>query len=261
MPNHGGNQGGRPSKLTPETLEGICTAVAQGCYETVAAGKAGVGRFALYLWRLRGRNEADRREERRLRGEPGDEPASIYEELYVRLEQAKATARFSAETRVFQSMPAWWLKNGFPREDWRPSNAIVRGVVDELMALRYTEPYASFLAGGDPSRPPDAPPPAPPPTPEEAEHDELMRLANPTNAQDRADMRQHVARCPICRANAVTGTVEWTDRRWAAVLGPIVPARSGTRDDIAELAQLEEQRRVWQRGDAAESGEVPDGKK
>jgi hypothetical protein len=81
MPNHGGNQGGQPTKLTPTVLEAICAAVRQGCYPTVAGGRVGVAQFTMYLWNQRGKREANARSERELRGESADEPQSIYEQI------------------------------------------------------------------------------------------------------------------------------------------------------------------------------------
>jgi hypothetical protein len=69
--------------------------------------------------------------------------------FHIALEAAKAEARYSAETRVFDAMPFHWLKNGYPRDDWRQSNQVVREVVDEVMRQVHTEQYMAFLAAGD----------------------------------------------------------------------------------------------------------------
>jgi hypothetical protein len=46
MPNHGGDQGGRPTLLTPDVIEPICAALRQGCAATLAAGHKGMRGYA-----------------------------------------------------------------------------------------------------------------------------------------------------------------------------------------------------------------------
>jgi hypothetical protein len=123
---------GRPSKLTPAMIDAICASIRQGCYPTVAAGRVGVSQFGMYLWNQRGKREADARNERVLRGEAADEPASMHEQFHIALEAAKAEARYSAETRVFDAMPFHWLKNGYPRDDWHECGVLMRVVEDEV---------------------------------------------------------------------------------------------------------------------------------
>ena len=130
MPNHGGDQGGRPSLLTPDVQETICAAIRRGCYATVAATRAGVDDFTMSLWDKRGQREA---EQRALGKVSEDTPESVYEQFHHALAKAKAEARYSAETRVFDAMPLAWLKSGYARNDWHQSNQLVREVVDELL--------------------------------------------------------------------------------------------------------------------------------
>jgi hypothetical protein len=210
---------GRPPKLTPEVIETICAAIREGCYATVAGARAGVGKYTMYLWNQRGQREAEQREERRILGDAVEEPPpSIYEQFHVALEQAKAEARYSAETRVFNAMPLWWLKNGYPRNDWRESHQRVREAVDELMRRVHAEQYMAWLAAGDllPAEP----------TPEQQwQHTYYTQHADPDFWDDQRGMKKHVQTCPICRANAAHGTADWDRVKWDHVLGPLVPDR------------------------------------
>ena len=131
MPYHGG---GRPSLLTPDIIEPICAAIREGCYAKVAAGRVGIDGYTLATWDMRGQREVENRAERSMRGEPADEPASLYEQLHTALEQAKSEARYSAETRVFRAMPLHWLRSGYARNDWRESDQFVRAVEDAVEA-------------------------------------------------------------------------------------------------------------------------------
>ncbi len=134
MPNHGGDQGGRPTLLTADHIAPICEAIKQGCYAKVAAGRVGIDGYTLTTWDLRGQRETEDRAERALRGDPADEPASLYEQLHRALDQAKSEARYSAETRVFRAMPYNWLRSGYARNDWRESDQFVRAVEDAVEA-------------------------------------------------------------------------------------------------------------------------------
>ena len=113
------NPVGAPPKLNPEVAETICAAIAEGCYLTVAGARVGILPYTIYLWNERGKREMHKRQDKRNNGEAADEPMTRYEEFYLMLEGAKAEARFSAETRVFKTMPLMWLKNGYARNDWR----------------------------------------------------------------------------------------------------------------------------------------------
>ncbi len=93
---------GRPTLLTPEVQETICAAIRRGCYATVAATRAGVDDFTMSLWDKRGQREA---EQRALGKVSEDTPESVYEQFHRALAKAKAEARYSAETRVFDTMP------------------------------------------------------------------------------------------------------------------------------------------------------------
>jgi hypothetical protein len=127
---------GRPPLLTPAMIESIAADIERGCYATVAAARAGIGHYTFYLWNKRGEHEAQEREQRDGGdGAPLDTSPSLYEQFYRRLEQAKATARYSAETRVFDTQPTYWLKNGYPRADWREADTYVR-VVEDAVAQR-----------------------------------------------------------------------------------------------------------------------------
>jgi len=86
--------------LTGPVLDLICSAVREGCYLKVAAARAGIIPYTLYLWNERGKREAKHRAELEALGKPTDETLSMFENLYLSLEAAKAEAHYSAETRV-----------------------------------------------------------------------------------------------------------------------------------------------------------------
>jgi len=117
---------GAPPKLTSGVALQICAAIAQGCYLTVAAARVGVIPYTIYMWNQRGMREALGRAEAQAQGKPADGPMSRYEEFYLMLESAKADARYSAETRVFQANPLAWLRSGYARHDWRGADVTVR---------------------------------------------------------------------------------------------------------------------------------------
>lgn len=123
---------GAPPKLTPEVALQICAAITEGCYLTVAAARVGVIPYTIYLWNQRGMREALGRAEAQAQGKPADGPMSCYEEFFLMLESAKAEARYSAETRVFQTNPLAWLRSGYARRDWQGSDVTVRVVGDDV---------------------------------------------------------------------------------------------------------------------------------
>lgn len=59
-----GNPPGRPSKLTPQTMDKIVSAIAEGSPLYVACGVAGISRSTLRLWRQNGRKNPDSEEGR-----------------------------------------------------------------------------------------------------------------------------------------------------------------------------------------------------
>lgn len=123
---------GAPPKLTHEVALKICAAITEGCYLTVAAARVGVIPYTVYLWNERGKREALGRAEAQAQGKPADGPMSCYEEFHLMLESAKASARYSAETRVFRANPLAWLKSGYARRDWRESDGLAKAVEDEV---------------------------------------------------------------------------------------------------------------------------------
>lgn len=54
------NVGGRPTKLTPEVQEKICSAIRAGNYIETASAYADVAKSTLYEWLKRGQREKDR---------------------------------------------------------------------------------------------------------------------------------------------------------------------------------------------------------
>jgi hypothetical protein len=213
MPSGGEHLRGRPPKLTPEVEAGICAAIRKGCYARVAAARLGVSAFTMYLWNQRGKREADERDERSMRGEPCDEPPSIYERFHIALEAAQADARYGAETRVFATMPLHWLTKGYARRDRRDSGALVRQVADVVMERVRAEGHAFVTAGDRPSEPSywerySAE--------EREEHRRAFDLLDPADAYDREAMREHASTCRICREDAAEWRQEHGGKEGAA---------------------------------------------
>src|SRR5260370_7385588 len=119
------------------------------------------------LWDKRGQREA---EQRALGKVSEDTRESVYEQFHHALAKAKAEARYSAETRVFDAMPLAWLKSGYARNDWHQSNQLVREVVDELMRRVPADWLKAFLTAGDPPREPTSQ--------EQYAHQDAMRFAD-----------------------------------------------------------------------------------
>ena len=189
---------GRPTLLTPEVQEVICAAIRRGCYATVAATRAGVDDFTMSLWDKRGQREA---EQRALGKVSEDTPESVYEQFHHALAKAKAEARYSVETRVFDAMPLAWLKSGYARNDWHQSNQLVREVVDELLKRVPADWLKAFLTAGDPPRAPTSH--------EQYAHQDAMRFADLDTERGRDEMQRHVKTCPLCRTDAANGAADW----------------------------------------------------
>ena len=61
MPKHGGDQGGRPTKLTPPTLRKLQLSIKNGNYAEVAAAAVGIDRTTFLDWRKLGaRSKTDK---------------------------------------------------------------------------------------------------------------------------------------------------------------------------------------------------------
>jgi hypothetical protein len=118
----------------------------------------------------------------------------VYEQFHQALAKAKAEARYSAETHVFDAMPLAWLKSGYARNDWHQSNQLVREVVDELVKRVPADWLKAFLTAGDPPRTPTSQ--------EQYAHEDAMRFADLDTERGRNEMQRHVKTCPICCADA-----------------------------------------------------------
>ncbi len=129
----------------------------------------------------------------------------MYEQFHRALERAKAEARYSAETRVFDTMPFASLKSGYARNDWHQSNQLVREVVDELVKRIPAEWLKAFVTAGDPPRAPTSH--------EQYAHQEMMRVADLDTERGREEMQRHVKTCPLCRADAANGVADWDAAR------------------------------------------------
>ncbi len=125
----------------------------------------------------------------------------MYEQFHHALAKAKAEARYSVETRVFDAMPLAWLKSGYARNDWHQSNQLVREVVDELLKRVPADWLKAFLTAGDPPRAPTSH--------EQYAHQDAMRFADLDTERGRDEMQRHVKTCPLCRTDAANGAADW----------------------------------------------------
>jgi hypothetical protein len=121
---------GPETSLTAEIIEAIGADIRAGAFDHVAARRAGYSRVTFFKWWKRGERESDER----LVEHDYPAPPSLFEQFYHAVEEAKAEARHSAETRMFRSNPGWWLSHGYARADWRESSQFVRAVQDEVAA-------------------------------------------------------------------------------------------------------------------------------
>ena len=92
---------GRTTRLTPELIQAICERIRVGSYPYIAAAACGIPRSTFYAWMDKGRKKRS---------------LKIYRELLDRVSEASATARSSAEVRVFRDQPFQWLRYGPGRD-------------------------------------------------------------------------------------------------------------------------------------------------
>ena len=89
----------RRTRLTPELIDAIVKRVRVGVFPYIAAQAVGIPKSTFYDWMRR--------------GEKGRRPFS---ELRAKVREAAASARSTAEIRVFQDRPFEWLRYGPGRE-------------------------------------------------------------------------------------------------------------------------------------------------
>jgi transposase len=104
------------SKLTPAVIVAVADAIKEGCFASVSAQRAGISNHTYYMWVRRGQREAEERasEPARFAGVPHTD----YEQFFEAVEEAKAIARYGAETRIYRTQPLQWLRSGYARADW-----------------------------------------------------------------------------------------------------------------------------------------------
>jgi len=96
---------GRPTKLSPEIQERICSALRDGNYESAAAAAGGVGSSTLHRWLEKGRLAK----------------SGPYREFWVAVTRARDAAELSLVSMWVAAMPS----------DWR--------AIAEFLARRYPE--------------------------------------------------------------------------------------------------------------------------
>jgi hypothetical protein len=102
-------KGGRPSLLTPEITQKICSFIMAGAYDYSAAEASGISVNTFREWLSRG----DGRDRER----PPDKRFATFA-TSIRL--AKANARVAAEIKIKTINPKWWLSRMY-RADWSES--------------------------------------------------------------------------------------------------------------------------------------------
>jgi hypothetical protein len=100
------------SALTEEAYQKIMAYVRVGCFAHVAAQAVGIPRSVYRRWLNRGRKHYYAGKNTR------------YAALYHELLSSHYTARASAEAKVWQTDPRWWLTHGPAKEDWHPEASI-----------------------------------------------------------------------------------------------------------------------------------------
>lgn len=143
---------GRRRLLTAETLQSICDDVRRGVYLRQAAIAAGISERSFFEWLARGRAvEA---------GELPIEGNADYLHFLQQLQQARAQARVSAESRVFESNPLAWLRSGPARdrgdgEGWAAPPRSEQGQESEaaVMARAFAQALRELAQEGAPALP------------------------------------------------------------------------------------------------------------
>ena len=83
---------GRPSKLSPEIQERICSALRGGNYESAAAAAGGVGSSTFHRWMERGRTAG----------------SGQYRDFWVAVTRARDAAELSLVSMWVAAMPSDW---------------------------------------------------------------------------------------------------------------------------------------------------------
>ena len=96
------NSAGRPTLLTEELKQRICTFIRAGAYDWVAAQACGIGKSTFHQWMSRGQHVDTY-------GRPTD---PIYQDFASAVLVARAQARLKAESTVASDDPKFWLRNG-----------------------------------------------------------------------------------------------------------------------------------------------------
>ncbi len=96
-----GRRGGPlPAFMNLDVLRAILSAIQRGAWDYVACQAAGVPKTTFEEWKRRGRADADAGRD------------TEYSRFSGLVEQAKASAHITAETRVFRQRPEIWLLKG-----------------------------------------------------------------------------------------------------------------------------------------------------
>jgi len=115
---------GRPTLLTPETVEQLLAALRLGAPQSLAADYIGVGESTLRRWIAMGRDEQDRVDD----GEPADPAVAPHLALVLAVDRARAEAALRALAQIRKAAQdgrwqaaGWLLERQFPEEfgRWR----------------------------------------------------------------------------------------------------------------------------------------------
>jgi hypothetical protein len=104
---------GRPTKLTPEVIDALCSAALEGLPRAVMAMRAGVCKMTFHNW---------------LSAAEADDPSDLHREFLYRLEKAEAEYAAARMERIHGGEPgwqgsAWGLERGPLRNYFAPPSA------------------------------------------------------------------------------------------------------------------------------------------
>ena len=123
---------GRPTKLTPELREKICSTLADGNYVATTCDYVGITEHTFYEWMHRGERNA-----------PSDQAAG-YPEFYQAVKKARSTSEIVSLARIRRAgadgqwqADAWFLERSNPKR-WGRRNLELTGADGGELVIRLT---------------------------------------------------------------------------------------------------------------------------
>ena len=132
---------GAPTKITPEIIEKLRSALATGCYVETAAGHAEIDRTTFQAWVKRGAKERDHR----AKGGRPRKREELFYQLSIVIEKAIADAELTSLARINKAgrdgawqADAWRLERRSP-DRWGRRRVDVGGVKGAPIAVSWAE--------------------------------------------------------------------------------------------------------------------------